>query len=237
MNSLHSITTTNTTTNTATNTTTNTTTNTAINTTNNINTNNTTININKKLNKLNSKWVVWYHNPSDNNWDLKSYKNVFEFNNLEDYFKFLNTWENNLPELKLSMFFIMRKIDEYEYIYPMWEDKNNKMGGCWSFKVDSNRINDLWKVLTFYLIGENIGNNIENSIKINGMSFSPKKGFCIIKIWNNSKEFDKNNFNKELHKYINIDSCLYKSHLENISKDLKKREKFNRKKRNTYWNR
>ena len=76
----------------------------------------------------NSAWTIWYHNPSDNNWDLKSYKNVYEVSNLNNYFKFLNTWKNNLPNLDSSMFFIMRKKDEYEYIYPMWEDKNNKKG-------------------------------------------------------------------------------------------------------------
>ena len=200
---------------------------------------NTKINKMNKNNKINNSWAIWYHNPSNNNWDLKSYKNVYEFSNLEKYFKFLNTWETNLPELKHSMFFIMRKKDDYEYIYPLWEDKNNKPGGCWSFKVDSERIDVLWKILTFYLIGESIGKNTETSLKINGLSFSPKKGFCIVKIWNNnSKECDKTLLNDTLKKYIKIDSCIYKSHIENISKDLKKKAKFkNIKNKKSYWNR
>ena len=34
---------------------------------------------------------------------------------------------------------------------------------------------------------------IENSLKIKGVSFSPKKGFCIVKIWNNdSKDMEIN---------------------------------------------
>ena len=195
--------------------------------------------MNAKKNVTHNSWAVWYHNPSDNNWDLKSYKNVYEFNTLEDYFKFLNTWKKNLPNLDSSMFFIMRKIDEYEYIYPMWEDKNNKPGGCWSFKVDSSQIDELWKVLTFYLIGESIGDTVKNSLKINGFSFSPKKGFCIVKIWNNKSEnSDRKLLNPILKKYIKIDSCIYKSHLENISKDQKKKEKFkNRWKKKTYWDR
>ena len=40
--------------------------------------------------KLNNPWVIWYHNPSDNNWDIKSYVNVFEINNLDDYCRFQN---------------------------------------------------------------------------------------------------------------------------------------------------
>ena len=39
------------------------------------------------LHKLQSTWVVWYHNPSDINWDVKSYKNVYEINTIEDYAK------------------------------------------------------------------------------------------------------------------------------------------------------
>ena len=65
---------------------------------------------------------------------------------------------SSLPKLNESMFFVMRKLNEYEYVYPMWEDVNNKSGGCWSFKIDSQSIEKIWQILTSYLIGENIGN-------------------------------------------------------------------------------
>ena len=196
--------------------------------------------------KLNNTWVVWYHNPSDNNWDIKSYRNVYEINNLEDYCRFQNS-RNFLPSLDSSMFFVMRKKSDYEYIYPMWEDDNNKNGGCWSFKISSDSINEIWNILTNYLIGENIGNNFDNSMKINGISFSPKKGFSIVKIWNNNSEDCKlvDLINNELSQYLNLDDTLYKSHVENISKDLKKKERFQKQKKyyknnwnkkNTYWN-
>jgi len=196
--------------------------------------------------KLNNTWVVWYHNPSDNNWDIKSYRNVYEINNLEDYCRFQNS-RNYLPSLDSSMFFVMRKKSDYEYIYPMWEDDNNKNGGCWSFKISSDSIDTIWNILTNYLIGENIGKNFENSIKINGISFSPKKGFSIVKIWNNNSKDCKlvDLINNELSQYLNLDDTLYKSHVENISKDLKKKERFQKQKKyyknnwnkkNTYWN-
>ena len=182
--------------------------------------------------KLNSKWVIWYHNPSDSNWDIKSYKNVYEIDTLEDYCKFYNSNKLYLPSFDKSMFFMMRKINEFEYIYPMWEDTNNKSGGCWSFKIDSNDIDKIWNILTIYLIGENIGSKTEDSLKINGISISPKKGFCIVKIWNNNSN-DKNiseQLNNELLKYFDFESCFYKSHVDNISKDLKKKERYYKKK-------
>ena len=70
---------------------------------------------------------------------------------------------------------MMRKKSDYEYIYPMWEDDNNKNGGCWSFKISSDSLDKIWDVLSSYLVGENIGNNYDNSMKINGISFSPKR--------------------------------------------------------------
>ncbi len=189
------------------------------------------------LHNLNNTWVVWYHNPSDNNWDIKSYDNVYEISNLTDYCKFQNS-RHHLPNLDSSMFFVMRKLNDYEYIYPMWEDINNKSGGCWSFKISSNSVEQVWDILTNYLVGENIGNNFENSMKINGISFSPKKGFSIVKIWNNdSNDTDiLNLLNLELSEYLNLKESLYKSHVENISKDQKKKERFLQKKANTYRN-
>ena len=64
---------------------------------------------------------------------MSSYKKLYEFNTLEDFFLFQNTWKNNLPKLNLSMM-LMMQLDNYEFIYPMWEDTNNQPGGCWSLK-------------------------------------------------------------------------------------------------------
>ena len=164
---------------------------------------------------------------SDNNWDIKSYVNVFEINNLDDYCRFQNS-RKHLPSLDTFMFFMMRKKSDYDYIYHMWEDDNNKNGGCWSFKISSDSLDKIWDVLSSYLVGENIGNNYDNSMKINGISFSPKKGFSIVKIWNENSENKEliKVINNELSDYLNLEDNMYKSHLENISKDLKKKKRF-----------
>ena len=44
---------------------------------------------------LDSTWVIWYHNPSDNNWETNSYEKLYEMSTLEDFFMFQNTWKNN----------------------------------------------------------------------------------------------------------------------------------------------
>ena len=135
--------------------------------------------------KLNSTWVVWYHNPCDINWDLDSYKSIYEFNTIEKYWTLVNSWNLCLPKISESMFFLMRKKDDDEYIYPMWEDKNNKKGGCWSFKIPQNSAKNIWNSISMFLIGETICTRIP--LLVNGISISTKKKFCIIKIWNNDK--------------------------------------------------
>ena len=170
--------------------------------------------IEKTTHPLNSTWVIWYHNPSDNNWETSSYKKLYEFNTLEDFFIFQNTWKNNLPKLNLSMMFMMKKLDNYEFIYPMWEDKNNQPGGCWSFKISKRDIFKAWLELSIALLGEIITLDAKESCNINGISISPKKAFSIIKIWNRDSNKSNNSMLSKKIPFILLNSSIYKAHKE-----------------------
>jgi translation initiation factor 4E len=150
---------------------------------------------------LNDSWILWYHDPNDLNWDLASYKQVSEIKTISDFWNTYEFIQNNIIEN--SMFFIMR-----EGIEPLWEDPQNVNGGCWSFKIPKGNIKKYWAELSIYLLGENI---TKREKLVNGLSISPKKTFCIIKIWNNDKNSnDKNLINKKMD--IPFDSCIYKQH-------------------------
>lgn len=151
--------------------------------------------------KLNSKWDVWYHSPENNNWDLKSYQKVFSFDTIEHFWSFHNMIDNNI--ISNSMFFIMK-----ENINPLWEDNNNIKGGCWSYKIIKKDSYETWINLAVDLIRDDL-----SSYKsfINGISISPKKGFCILKIWNNdSKKRNISNLNLNI-SLLKNDSYIYKS--------------------------
>jgi len=118
----------------------------------------------------------------------------------------------------------MRKIKK-KVIYPLWEDELNKAGGYWSFKVNNEDSQKIWSDLCKFLIGETICN--EDTILINGLSVSPKKKFCIIKIWNKECSKDKIDLlNKELGSFLNISECKYSSHSKNIKRDKDKVERY-----------
>ena len=55
-------------------------------------------------------------------------------------------------------------------------------------------------------------NDVNNSVYINGMTVSPKKGFCILKIWNSDKNKSEKSLIKNNIPNISLGSCIYKSH-------------------------
>tara|TARA_B100001094_G_scaffold332511_1_gene404938 strand:+ start:578 stop:1054 length:477 start_codon:yes stop_codon:yes gene_type:complete len=152
---------------------------------------------------INSSWKLWYHSITDNNWTKKSYNKLFDIRDLCDYKLISDTFKQN--HYQNGMFFLMRND-----IFPNWEDPLNRLGGCLSFKVPSNRIIENWNQLVLRCITANLLNQ-ENDV-INGISISPKKEFNIIKIWFNIDPFNyKDNFNS-FGEYIKLENSIYKKH-------------------------
>jgi hypothetical protein len=80
--------------------------------------------------------------------------------------------------IKKTILFVMR-----DKIKPMWEDPRNRAGGCFSFKVINKQVYNAWKALVYALCGETLFMNPLHSKLVNGITISPKKNFCIIKVW------------------------------------------------------
>ena len=98
-------------------------------------------------------------------------------------------------------------------IKPVWEDPENVDGGCWSYKITKRDAYRAWIELSTALIGETILNT--NTTEINGISISPKKGFCIIKIWNNNSKYSDTKFIVNTIPYIVNEESIYKAFSEN----------------------
>ena len=90
--------------------------------------------------KLETTWILWSHKLDNTSWDNKSYKKIFEINNLYDY-KLINDIIT-INNLQNSMFFLMRK-----NIFPTWEDPDNRDGSSGSFKILSLDIKNIWSKL------------------------------------------------------------------------------------------
>jgi len=152
--------------------------------------------------KLNDKWILWYHSLKNTNWDNKSYIKVIEIRTLFDYKLLTDIIKIN--HLQNGMFFLMKN-----NIFPTWEDPNNRMGGCISYKIDNNILNEWFKVILLTII-EQLAND---SNDITGISISPKKEFNILKIWMNDDSKDYKNIIKTYEPFIILEKCMYKKHV------------------------
>jgi hypothetical protein len=144
-----------------------------------------------------TKWTFYSHLPHDTDWSLNSYKRVFDISSLEDTISLME----HTPKIVIErcMLFIMKS-----HIKPIWEDALNKNGGSFSFKVEDKNVYNVWKTFVYLILGGSLCSDIDGfHEKINGISISPKKGFCIVKIWMATMEYSDHHifdthFEKEL---------------------------------------
>jgi hypothetical protein len=158
-----------------------------------------------ELHRLKNKWTLWVHLPQDPDWSVKSYKKVYQFNNLEETIAITES----LPEALVQncMLFVMK-----DGITPMWEDIKNRNGGCFSYKVSNKNVYETWRDLTYVLVGETMSSNPSFVKNVTGITISPKKNFCIVKIWLTNCDFQNPTIVTQELKQLVPQGCLFKKH-------------------------
>jgi hypothetical protein len=157
-------------------------------------------------NVLSDKWCFWAHLPQDTDWSLKSYKLISTINTVEETIAILDLFPETL--VKSCMLFIMK-----EGINPIWEDPKNRNGGCFSYKISNKFVYEVWKRLCYSLVGNNISNKDNVVSSITGITISPKKNFCILKIWLSNCNYQNPDYITCDNKYIVSQGCLFKKHV------------------------
>jgi len=154
---------------------------------------------------LNDKWDLYYHLPHDKNWDLSGYTIIMNAIDTAEKVILLNeTIQENV--VKNCMLFVMRS-----GITPMWEDPKNRNGGCFSYKVINKQVHEVWKHLFFLLCGESLCSEKNVNKHVNGITISPKKNFCIIKIWLDTSNYQDPNVISDV-PFLSKNGCLFKKH-------------------------
>ena len=153
---------------------------------------------------LNDMWSIYFHDPFEHNWDIKSYKFICSMSSVEEFTQVYSTFN---PLFGKGMFFIMR-----EHITPRWEDEFNKQGGCFSFKLNKYNLQEKFFELCSQILGETLGKNNVYSSNVNGISISPKKSYYIMRIWIKDNKYASSiNYNISVPKYSTL---MYKNHSE-----------------------
>lgn len=164
---------------------------------------------------LNDVWSIYFHDPNDSNWTHSSYVHLGDISSVNDYWNHALASKDNIHK---GMFFIMR-----EHVFPAWDDPCNLKGGCLSLKVLKDDMQRFWEDLCIKLLGEMLVLNRASDIdwsKVNGISTSPKKHFCIVKIWLQDQDLNNKKYFDIMESYHG--DILYKSNLDNIANDVQK---------------
>ena len=133
--------------------------------------------------ELNDSWRMYFHEPSNDSYEHADYEPLADIATVQP----------------VGMFFLMRR-----GVFPTWDDPSNLAGGCISLKVPRANVAAVWMDLACKMLGESLvappkndtdDNNTttESSHQsshhdrcaaiVNGISASPKRAFCIIKVW------------------------------------------------------
>jgi hypothetical protein len=152
------------------------------------------------MHPLSEKWVVWAHLPHDTDWSMNSYISIMTVTYVEEMIALMHTLPDSL--LSTCMFFCMK-----EHVKPVWEDPANKQGGCFSYKITQS-IADCWRNVAYSMVGKTLSKEKGFQDSINGISISPKKNFCILKVWMSSCSFQ----DASKITYLKPTGCIFKKH-------------------------
>ena len=94
---------------------------------------------------LNDTWVLWFHDLDNDKWTLDSYKQIFVFNTIEDFWIAMNS----LTNVNNGMYYLMR-----QHHLPIWDHETNLRGGGWTFKISKDIVRTFWIKIACYCIGE-----------------------------------------------------------------------------------
>ncbi len=124
--------------------------------------------------KFSTKWYIWTHLSESTNWSPESYKHIFTIDSLKTFWEFIG----NIDKLDIikHQFYIMR-----ESSHPTWEHNSNRQGGICSLRVVKDRSLEIIEQLSLLVMNESFS---DDPLDINGLSFSAKHNWGVIKIWN-----------------------------------------------------
>lgn len=168
-------------------------------------------------NLLDDTWTLYFHEPSDVDWTMASYVRIDQVSSVESFWR---VHEGIRPYLSRGMFFFMR-----EHVFPCWDDPGNINGGCISIKVLKEDIEIFWETAVVRMLANKLvkpklaaGGSADAPddawSNVNGISTSPKRYFCICKLWlKDGSVSSKQFFNLPVNYH---GEPLYRSNIDNI---------------------
>lgn len=122
-------------------------------------------------------WTLYFHDPSNNDWQHSSYVRLGDVSSLEDVSAARAAMRDKVSG---GMFFLMR-----EHVFPCWDDPNNIEGGCLTVRIPKVHAESAWNGTIIDAVCENLATAEEEhgGPEVNGVSISPKAVYSVLKFW------------------------------------------------------
>jgi hypothetical protein len=164
---------------------------------------------------VNDLWSMYFHDPEDADWTYESYIKLSpDVTTINEFWQVVNPLQDRFSK---GMFFFMRAD-----CFPCWDDPSNIQGGCLSMKVLKEHVGEFMTTLCIRAAGETLllPEYANQYHLVNGVSASPKKYFCVVKIWLRTDTLGSKT-------YFNLPSSysgdvFFKRNIDVISEDQKK---------------
>jgi hypothetical protein len=150
-------------------------------------------------------WTMYFHEPEDKTWTPDSYKRIQKITTWEE----LGTLFREMGPTRIANGMVFAMLADRS---PLWENKENIRGGSYCLKVTRRNAVEVYQR---YVAAASCGIITVAANPIVGVTMSPKKGFCIIKLWNtNAKEYNKPKDVIVLHEELKTEEILYRPHTD-----------------------
>ena len=151
---------------------------------------------------LDTYWKIFFHDYMDSSWKKESYEPLGTINNIIDFWTIFSVLKD---KLSCGMFFFMK-----EQTFPKWDEENIEYNFL-TIKVLKTNLVQYAEDILIQLLSENLIKENEDIVK--GISLSPKKNFCIIKIWLSTKDYQDPNIILPIENLVKHGS-VFKNHMD-----------------------
>lgn len=116
--------------------------------------------------------VLWFHSQVDTDWSEASYERLLATSDPDELGSALHALA---PIVAGGVFFAMK-----EDSFPAWEHPSHHGGGCMSYTIPCTEAADFFAHTVASALSPDW---ILPEDAVNGVSVSPKKGYCVVRIW------------------------------------------------------
>jgi hypothetical protein len=154
--------------------------------------------------KLPYSWVLWYHDPEEQSYELDKYIRICRIDTAQEFWSLVDSISKEAWES--GMFFFLKL--NYR---PIWEVPENKNGGSWSKKIRKTISHETFIHMMVHCMADEMLTKRKETLV--GLTISPKGEDSIVCVWNTDSDLsDNKHLNTTISNFQITDDVRYRPH-------------------------